>query len=84
MWVYEHECRCPWSSEQGIRYQELELQVVVNCPPWVLKSEPGFSARLVYTLNPSPFSPDIITFKMYKSIQFLKIKQPLPYMTFFR
>lgn len=46
-----HACLCPWSPGKGIRYLELEIQMVVRCQLWVLGTKPWSSARMTSSLN---------------------------------
>lgn len=40
--------------KEGIGSTELELQVIVSCPTWVLGAQLGIFAKAVYTLPPAP------------------------------
>ena len=44
-----HVCRCPQRPE-GVRFLELELQVVVNHQMWVLRTKLGDSLRAICVL----------------------------------
>lgn len=51
VWVSSHECSTH-GGQEDIGPLELELQVVVNCPMWVLRIELGSSAKAVLAPNP--------------------------------
>jgi hypothetical protein len=50
VWICTQECRWLWRPEAS-GPPELELEVVVSQPAWVLRLEPGSFARARQALN---------------------------------
>lgn len=49
-----HVCWYSQRSEKVVESMELNLQVVLSCLAWVLRTEPGSSGRALLTMEPSP------------------------------